>query len=181
MARCLLFQSKLSSTFWAESVNTSVYLLNRLPTCAVKDKTPFEAWHGLKPFVSHLKVFGCVCYALVPAERMIKFEKRSISGMFVGYSSIKKGYRIIDPSTKQILVSRDVKFNKEKFWSMDGSNTGQFEEDQIDSSLELTENEFNNSNVDDSPVIGTRSIADIYQRCNVAIVEPSSYEKAVKK
>ncbi|KAK8331416.1 hypothetical protein V6Z11_A10G073500 [Gossypium hirsutum] len=60
IARCLLFQSKLPSKFWAEAVNTLVYLLNKLPTNAVKEKTPFEAWNEIKPSSLHLKMFGCV-------------------------------------------------------------------------------------------------------------------------
>ncbi|XP_022717694.1 uncharacterized protein LOC111276161 [Durio zibethinus] len=43
MARCMLFEKNLSKKFWAETVNTSVYLLNRLPTKALKGNTPFEA------------------------------------------------------------------------------------------------------------------------------------------
>ena len=43
MARCLLFEAKMPNNFWAEAVNTSVYLLNRLPTKAVIGKTPFQA------------------------------------------------------------------------------------------------------------------------------------------
>ncbi|KAA3486344.1 pleiotropic drug resistance protein 3-like [Gossypium australe] len=130
--------------------------------------------------VSYLKVFGCVCYILIPAERRTKLEERSVPGIFVGYSSTKKGYRICDPSTKKILVSRDVKFDEEKTWSWDGSNASQFEEDLVDGSLELVENELSNANVDDPSVRGTRSIDDIYQRCIVAIVEPSSFEEAVR-
>ncbi|KAG8491616.1 hypothetical protein CXB51_014995 [Gossypium anomalum] len=164
MARCLLFQSKLPSRFWVEAVNTSVYLLNKLPTRAVKDKTPFEAWYRLKPSVSHLKVFGCLCYALIPAERRTKLERRSAPGIFVGYSSTKKGYRVYDPSTKKILVSRDIKFDEEKFWNWE----------------EPVENEPESAIIDDPPVRGTRTIADIYHRCNIAIVEPSSYEEAAK-
>ncbi|XP_052477222.1 uncharacterized mitochondrial protein AtMg00820-like [Gossypium raimondii] len=34
--------------------------------------------------------------------------------------------------------------------------------------------------MDDPPVRGTRSIADIYQKCNVAIVEPSSFKEAMR-
>ncbi|KAA3469284.1 Integrase, catalytic core [Gossypium australe] len=88
----------------AEVMNTSVYLLNRLPTNAVKGKTPFEAWFGHKPSVSHLREFSCICYALVPAEKRSKLEKKSMSGIFVGYSSTKKRYRVFDPSTKKIVV-----------------------------------------------------------------------------
>ena len=115
MARCLLFEGKMPNIFWAEAVNTAVYLLNRLPTNAVKGKTPFEAWFGQKPTMSHLRVFGCLCYVLVPAEKRTKLEKRSMPGVFVGYSSVKKGYRIFDPLTKKIIVSRDVKFNEEGY------------------------------------------------------------------
>ncbi|XP_057954051.1 uncharacterized mitochondrial protein AtMg00820-like [Malania oleifera] len=32
--------------------------------------------------------------------------------------------------------------------------------------------------MDDEPVRGTRSLADIYQRCNVAVIEPVGYEEA---
>ena len=32
--------------------------------------------------------------------------------------------------------------------------------------------------VDDTPVRGTRSLVDIYQRCNVAILETSDFEAA---
>ncbi|KAG8502831.1 hypothetical protein CXB51_000478 [Gossypium anomalum] len=158
MARCLLFQSKLQSKFWAEAVNTSVYLLNKLPTRAVKDKTPFEAWYGFKPSVSHLKVFGCMCYALIPAERRTKLERRSALGIFVGYSSTKKGYRVYDPSTKKILVSRDIKFDEDKFWNWDDSETSQLDEDQLDISLELAENELESGDIDDPPVRGTEPL-----------------------
>lgn len=60
MSRCLLFEKKLPNQLWVEATNTFVYLLNRLPTKAMKDMTPFEGWFGFKPSVSHLKVFGCV-------------------------------------------------------------------------------------------------------------------------
>ncbi|KAG8487092.1 hypothetical protein CXB51_020668 [Gossypium anomalum] len=146
MARCLLFQSKLPSKFWAEAVNTSVYLLNKLLNRALKKRT--------------------------------KLERRFAPGIFVGYSSTKKGYRVFDPSTKKILVSRDIKFDEDKVWSWDSSNASLFEEDQFDISLEPAGSESGNANIDDPPVRGTRTIIDIYHRCNVAIVEPSSFEEA---
>ncbi|KAA3477747.1 Retrovirus-related Pol polyprotein from transposon TNT 1-94 [Gossypium australe] len=45
-------------SFWAEAVNTAVYLQNSLPTKALLEKTPFEASFGFKPSVSHLKSKG---------------------------------------------------------------------------------------------------------------------------
>ena len=49
MARCLLFEKDLPKKFWAKAVNTAVFLLNRLPTRALQNKTTYEAWHGYKP------------------------------------------------------------------------------------------------------------------------------------
>lgn len=48
-------EKKLPKMFWAEAVNTVVYLLNRLPTKAVKKQTPVEALSGVKPAVGNLK------------------------------------------------------------------------------------------------------------------------------
>lgn len=50
----------LPNHFWAETVATTVYLLNLSPTRAVLNQTPFESWKGKKPKVSYLKVFGCI-------------------------------------------------------------------------------------------------------------------------
>ena len=49
MARSMLKEKGMPNTFWAEAVYTVVYILNRCPTKAVKDKTPIEAWSGRKP------------------------------------------------------------------------------------------------------------------------------------
>lgn len=62
MARCLLLENKLPQSFWAEAVSTSVYLLNRLPTKAVDEMTPFEAWSGIQPSAKHLKVFAILMF-----------------------------------------------------------------------------------------------------------------------
>ena len=57
-ARCLLAKSGLPDTFWAEAVNTANYLRNRSPTASLGGRTPYEAWTGKVPSVSHLRVFG---------------------------------------------------------------------------------------------------------------------------
>ena len=57
--RCMLADSRLPHKFWAEALSTAAYLLNRSPTKALHNKTPFEAWFGKQPNVNHLRVFGC--------------------------------------------------------------------------------------------------------------------------
>ena len=50
---------------WAEAIATAVHILNMSPTQALQKCTPYQALTGLKPSVTHLKVFGCVAFALV--------------------------------------------------------------------------------------------------------------------
>ncbi|RVX16400.1 Copia protein [Vitis vinifera] len=83
MTRCLLFEKKMPKCFWAEAVNTVMYLLNRLPTKAVKNKTSFEAWYGVKPPVEHLKVFGSLCYTHVPDVKRDKLDYKAEMGIFL--------------------------------------------------------------------------------------------------
>lgn len=112
MARSMLQGSSLPNSFWAEAVNTAVYILNRCATKAVKDKTPLEAYSGIKPSVAHFKVFGCECYAHVPKENRRKLDPKSRKCIFLGYDMETKGYRLYDPQAKEVLVSRDVVFQE---------------------------------------------------------------------
>ena len=76
MARTMMNEKGLPKYFWAEAVHTTVHILNRCPTKALKDKTAVEAWSGIKPSVSHFKNFGCICYAHVPAEKRTKLDQK---------------------------------------------------------------------------------------------------------
>ncbi|KAM2916321.1 hypothetical protein FF1_045250 [Malus domestica] len=66
MSKSMMHEKNMPYKFWGEAVNTSVYLLNRCPTKALENKTPFEVFSGRKPSVKHLRVFGLVCYTLIP-------------------------------------------------------------------------------------------------------------------
>jgi hypothetical protein len=55
MVRSMLSAKKIPKRFWLEVVNWTVYVLNRIPTFAVKNKTPEEAWSGIKLSVHHLE------------------------------------------------------------------------------------------------------------------------------
>ena len=44
MTRCLLHKRDLPKKFWAEVASITVYLLNKLPTKALKKQTHFEVW-----------------------------------------------------------------------------------------------------------------------------------------
>jgi hypothetical protein len=58
MASCMLHAKSLPQILWAESLNCETYIQNISPHRFVKDKTPYEAWSGLKPEVTHFLIFG---------------------------------------------------------------------------------------------------------------------------
>ena len=96
-ARCMLQEYGMNHEFWAEAVNTAVYLKNRSPTQALSNSTPFEAWSGKKPNVAHLRPFGCKAYAHIPIQKRRKLDSKTIEGIFVGYCGHSKAYRVYDP------------------------------------------------------------------------------------
>ncbi|GJR77081.1 retrovirus-related pol polyprotein from transposon TNT 1-94 [Tanacetum coccineum] len=116
MARSMMNAKGVPKTFWAEAVATSVYLLNISPTKAVYNRTPYEAWKGNKPKVSHLRVFGCITYALINSNSRRKLDEKSVKCIFVGYSPQSKAYKLYDPLSGKVLISRDVVFNENASW-----------------------------------------------------------------
>ena len=87
---------------------------------------------------------------------------------------------------KKIIVSRDVEFMEDKQWQWEeqGKELEIPEElksspRQESSTLELINNQQDMA-IDDEPVRGTRSLAEIYAHSNVAIHEPAGFEEAVK-
>ncbi|CAL8990976.1 unnamed protein product, partial [Prunus brigantina] len=117
MAKTMLHDKGMPYFLWAEAVQTAVYILNRSPTKALDNLTPFEAYSGRKPGLGHLKVFGSVCYVHIPAAMRQKLDAKSVIGVFVGYATCEKGYRVFDPSTKKLVLSRDVVFDENKAWN----------------------------------------------------------------
>lgn len=109
MGLCMLLDAGLPRRFWAEAVNTAAYLQNRLPSSAI-GSTPHEIWFGTKPDLQHLKVFGCSAYVWTPPQKRKKFEEKATKMTFVGYASDSKAYRLLNTSTGQIVISRDVRF-----------------------------------------------------------------------
>jgi hypothetical protein len=98
MAQALLKQRGMLTVFYGEAMVMAVYILNRSPTKALNGRTPYEAWHGRKPVVSHLRVFGCLTFAN-ELSHIGKLNNRSTLGVFISYAEGLKAYRILDPGT----------------------------------------------------------------------------------
>jgi hypothetical protein len=190
--------------FWAKAVCIAVYLMNRCPIKAVWDKTPFEAWSGRKPSIKHLKVFGCICYVQIPKEKRYKLDETSEKYIFVGYSSMSKGYRLYNLETNKVIISRDVLFDEKAKWNWE---QGQVEEQLVsvtvlqqgpaEGSASNDDSTYPSSSSTASPSspsslsssstspssspIRLRNLDDIYARCNFCLVEPENFEEAMKE
>ncbi|GKE22987.1 retrotransposon protein, putative, ty1-copia subclass [Tanacetum coccineum] len=55
MVRSMMSQTTLPTSFWDYALETTVRILNMVPTKKV-EKTPYEVWHGHAPKLSYLKV-----------------------------------------------------------------------------------------------------------------------------
>ena len=118
MARSMMYHANIPQKLWAEAVSTAVYLRNRCPTSSFPGATPYERWFGEKPDVDHLRIFGCSVYVHVPDEKRQKLDPKAFKGVFVGYPSGTKGYKIFEPKSEKMFRSRDVSFLEDSFNSI---------------------------------------------------------------
>jgi transposase InsO family protein len=81
-ARGLLATAGLPERLWGEAVHTANYLRNLTPLEDEK-KSPKELWTSRPQNIGHLRVFGCVAYAYIPAARRAKLQPTAAKGIFV--------------------------------------------------------------------------------------------------
>jgi hypothetical protein len=112
MASCMLHEKSLPQRLWDEELNFATYIQNRSSHRSVKDKTPYEAWSGLKPEVTHFHIFGLRAWERIPSEKRKELDPQSIECIFVGYPDDLKGYRLIDISSDQLIIGSSVQFKE---------------------------------------------------------------------
>jgi hypothetical protein len=107
LVRTMLHEYTIPKFLWVEAVNTACHVVNRVSLRLIIKKIPYELWIERKPNLSYFKVFG-----LNEAPKVNKFDSKSIEGIFVGYSSISKAYRIYIPTSQIMVESVHVKFDE---------------------------------------------------------------------
>ncbi|KAL6287822.1 hypothetical protein ACE6H2_012212 [Prunus campanulata] len=208
MARTMMHEKKIPLKFWGEAVNTAVYLQNRSPTSALDNTTPFEQFSGRKPGVKHLRIFGSLCYIHVPSQKRHKLEETGMKGIFVGYGSCEKGYRILNLRTQKVELSRSVIFDEESMWNWEtneavhiyvpwtdesSSQTSDLVSELSDlhqspSSTDLQtvqesvshDSTTSNQEIYDHTPRKWKSLDEVYAQCKMSIIEPESFSEAVK-
>ena len=90
--KAMLHDQDLPMNLWVEATRTTVYVQNHTPHQVLDNKNPEEAFSGVKPEVSHLRIFGFPVYLHVPKEKRTKLDSSGRKGVFVGYSDTSKAY-----------------------------------------------------------------------------------------
>ena len=136
----MLHAKSLPHKLWAEALNCANYIQNRSPHKSVTGKTPFEAWTGMQPEISHFRIFGSRAWARIPTEKRKALEPQSKACMFVGYSDEVKEYRLLDIHTEELFIERILKFDEYIFHAPIGELVSKFPSPLIDEYADETSN-----------------------------------------
>ncbi|WVZ63358.1 LOW QUALITY PROTEIN: hypothetical protein U9M48_012995 [Paspalum notatum var. saurae] len=99
MARTMLDEHRTPRRFWDEAVNTACYIANRIFLRAFLGKTSYELQFGR-------------CFVLKKAGHLDKFESRCLDGIFLGYASSSRAFRVWILEAKQVVETCEVSFDE---------------------------------------------------------------------
>mgnify|MGYP006961257217 CR=1 FL=1 len=96
--------------FWDEAFHTACFLINHLPGRTIGMTTPLQQLFGTAPDYTFLRTFGCARWPCLRPYNNRKIQFRSKRCVFLGYSSMHKGYKCLHVSSIRVYISRDVIF-----------------------------------------------------------------------
>lgn len=135
----------------------------------------------------------------IDSQERVKFDSKLRAGIFIGYSDRSKAYKIINPDSNHVYVSRNVRFFEERAWYWSGEvdsttltcepthdeGVAQLNEapqlspsfNQIDKQLDITQQVETFLLNDETPIAGEdggaptryRKLTDIYNLCSLAL------------
>jgi len=107
-ARVMLHAKHLPYYFWAEAMNTTCHVHNRVTLRSGTTTTLYEIWKERKPTVKYFHVFGSKCYILADREHRRKMDPKSYDGIFLGYSTNSRAYMVFNTKSKFVMESINV-------------------------------------------------------------------------
>jgi Reverse transcriptase (RNA-dependent DNA polymerase) len=138
-----MFYAAIPSQYWPEVFDSVVFTINRLPSSPLSFSTPYNKLFNKNPDYSMFKVIGCKCYPYTRPYASNKLDPRSVPCVFLGYSTIYKGYKCLDIKTNKTYLSRHVVFDETSFpFKQQESKSSPTSTDTTSSSLTVLKNEF---------------------------------------
>ncbi|KAM0033618.1 putative RNA-directed DNA polymerase [Helianthus debilis subsp. tardiflorus] len=111
----MMFNSHAPANLWVDAFTSATYIINRLPTPILENKSPFEVLFTQPPSYAHFRIFRCRFFPYLRDYTKHKLLPRSAPCIFIGYSPKHKGYRCLEPTTSRIYITRHAKFDEENF------------------------------------------------------------------
>ena len=170
MVRSMMSRTYLLISFWGYALETTAFLLNRIPSKAV-EKKPYELWTGKRPGLSFLKIWGCEAY--VKRQASDKLASKSDKCLLVGYPKETKGYYFYIPFENKVFAALNGVFLEREFISkrVSGSKASleEVQETQVatEPSMEILQ--------DSQPVDESTSFAQGPRRSSRIQHEPKRY------
>ncbi|KAJ1701542.1 hypothetical protein LUZ63_001321 [Rhynchospora breviuscula] len=107
-----MFHADIPLKYWDYIFESAVFVINRLPNSITGLISPFECLFKQQPQYSFLHVLGCSCYPWLRPYAQHKLEHRSEMCVFLGYSTVYKGYYCLEMKSGRVYVTRHVKFDE---------------------------------------------------------------------
>lgn len=111
----MMFHAHAPASLWFDAFTTAVFVINRIPTSILHDKSPFELLFGYAPNYVNFKLFGCRVYSYLRDYSGHKLVPRSYSCIFLGYISLHKSFYCLDPDTSRVYITRHAQFDELQF------------------------------------------------------------------
>nr|GEX19077.1 hypothetical protein [Tanacetum cinerariifolium] len=111
-ARTKLADTKLPTTFWAETINTTCYVQNSVLVVKPHNNTPCELFHSRTPTLSFMRPFRCLVTIFNTIDHLGKFDSKVDKGFFVGYSLNSKTFRVFNSRTRIVEENLHIRFSK---------------------------------------------------------------------
>jgi hypothetical protein len=123
MAHAMRVGAGLDISFWSLAWGAAVFLRNRSPTGANRDKqTPYFMLFGKLPRLENLFVFGCKAEAYVNSLNRRKGEDRSRPGIFVGYDERSRAYKFLPSGERKWMTVRTIFCDEKKMLNSKGDD-----------------------------------------------------------
>lgn len=104
---------------WAEALKAVIHAHNHTVLRVGTQEVPEGLWRPhptVKPSIDHLRVPFCDGWMMIPAEqRQGKLAPKAELRMVLGYDDQKRGYRMMNVHTRDVKLSRDVRFDEKSF------------------------------------------------------------------
>jgi hypothetical protein len=110
-----MFQAQIPLQYWSDIFESIAFVVNRIPSASIDFQNPFELLLNQKPDYQFFRILGCKCFPYTRPYSLHKLFPRSRTCVFIGYSSVYKGYKCLDLTTNRVYISRHVVFDETSF------------------------------------------------------------------